>query len=51
METAIQERVNQQHRQGQNLEDFHSELIGLRQRWKLKKTGTSIMGDLTYRSG
>ena len=52
METAVQERVDQQLRQGgQKLEDFHSELIGLRQRWKLKKTGSSIMGDLTYRSG
>ncbi|KAK3740068.1 hypothetical protein QZH41_011402, partial [Actinostola sp. cb2023] len=51
METAVQERVDQQLRQGgQKLEDFHSELIGLRQRWKLKKTGSSIMGDLTYRS-
>lgn len=51
METAVQERVDQQLRQGQQQEDFHSELIGLRQKWRLKKTGTSIMGDLTYRSG
>jgi mediator of RNA polymerase II transcription subunit 17 len=51
MESAVQERVDQQLRQGQKQEDFHSELIGLRQRWRLKKTGTSIMGDLTYRSG
>lgn len=51
METAVQERVDQKLRQGQQQEDFHSELIGLRQKWRLKKTGASIMGDLTYRSG
>jgi len=51
METAVQERVSQQRKQGERTEDFHSDLIGVRQRWKLKKTGSNIMGDLTYRSG
>ena len=34
---------------GQN--DFHFELLKLRQNWRLKKTGKTILGDLSYRSG
>ncbi|XP_041352687.1 mediator of RNA polymerase II transcription subunit 17-like [Gigantopelta aegis] len=33
---------------GQN--DFHFELLKLRQNWRLKKTGKTILGDLSYRS-
>lgn len=31
--------------------DFHSELMKLRQRWRLKKSGNLILGDLSYKSG
>ena len=31
--------------------DFHSELMKLRQRWRLKKSGNLIIGDLSYKSG
>ncbi|EDO32058.1 predicted protein [Nematostella vectensis] len=50
MESAVQERMSQQSRPDQERSDFHSELINLRQRWRLKRTGNSLMGDLTYRS-
>lgn len=31
--------------------DFHVELMRLRQNWRLKKVGKSILGDLSYKSG
>lgn len=31
--------------------DFHGELMRLRQSWRLKKVGKSILGDLSYKSG
>lgn len=31
--------------------EFHFELHNLRQNWRLKKVGNSIIGDLSYRSG
>lgn len=31
--------------------DFHGELMRLRQHWRLKKFGKSILGDLSYKSG
>ena len=31
--------------------DFHSELMSLRQRWRLKRSGNLILGDLSYKSG
>lgn len=31
-------------------EDFHIELLRLRQNWRLKKVGNSILGDLSYRT-
>jgi len=31
--------------------DFHFELLRLRQRWRLKKVGTVVIGDLSYKSG
>ncbi|RWS29273.1 mediator of RNA polymerase II transcription subunit 17-like isoform X1 [Leptotrombidium deliense] len=30
--------------------DFHSELMTIRQNWRMKKVGNSILGDLSYRS-
>jgi len=30
--------------------DFNSELLRLRQHWKLRKVGDKILGDLSYRS-
>lgn len=51
MEDAVRERADQNSSQGSNTKDFHSELMLLRKRWRLKRTGASIMGDLTYRSG
>ena len=51
MEDAVKERTDQHSRQGSSAKDFHSELMMLRKRWRLKRTGASIMGDLTYRSG
>jgi mediator of RNA polymerase II transcription subunit 17 len=34
-----------------NQNDFHSELMKLRQRWRLKRSGNLILGDLSYKSG
>lgn len=52
MEDAVKERADHTSRHlGSNAKDFHSELMMLRKRWRLKRTGTSLMGDLTYRSG
>jgi hypothetical protein len=31
-------------------EDFHIELLRLRQNWRLKKVGSTILGDLSYRT-
>lgn len=31
-------------------EDFHIELLRLRQNWRLKKVGNTILGDLSYRT-
>ncbi|KAK4300045.1 hypothetical protein Pmani_017759 [Petrolisthes manimaculis] len=31
-------------------QDFHIELLRLRQNWRLKKVGSTILGDLSYRS-
>lgn len=50
MEDAVKERTDHGMGQGSSARDFHSELMILRRRWRLKRTGTSIMGDLTYRS-
>ena len=51
MAEAIKERVDHLSTQRENVEDFHSELMKLRQRWRVKRAGASITGDLTYRSG
>ena len=51
MEDAVKERADHLSKSGELVKDFHSELMMLRRKWRLKRTGTSIMGDLTYRSG
>ena len=51
MAEAIKERADHLSTQRENVEDFHSELMKLRQRWRVKRAGASITGDLTYRSG
>lgn len=33
-----------------NISDFHIELLRLRQNWRLKKVGNTIVGDLSYRT-
>ena len=33
-----------------SLPDFHFELLRLRQNWRLRKVGNSILGDLSYRT-
>jgi len=35
---------------GRNVEDFHFELLRLRQNWRLKKVSNTILGDLSYRT-
>ena len=37
------------HAGGQRQEDFHIELLKLRQNWRLKKVRNSILVDLSYR--
>ena len=51
MEDAVKERADRNSGQTSSAKDFHSELMMLRKRWRLKRTGASIIGDLTYRSG
>ncbi|CAH3112044.1 unnamed protein product, partial [Porites lobata] len=50
MEDAVKERADRNSGQTSSAKDFHSELMMLRKRWRLKRTGASIIGDLTYRS-
>lgn len=45
------ERLRKSHAEINIKNDFHMELLNVRQKWRLKKTGTSILGDLSYRSG
>lgn len=37
-------------RNNRNSSDFHIELLRLRQNWRLKKVGNTIVGDLSYRT-
>ncbi|XP_027226461.2 mediator of RNA polymerase II transcription subunit 17 [Penaeus vannamei] len=37
-------------RPNRSVPDFHIELLRLRQNWRLKKVGNTIIGDLSYRS-
>ena len=38
-------------RRNRNVYDFYTELWRLRQRWRLRKVGNSIIGDLSYKQG
>lgn len=47
------ERLRSTHteqRSNRNTSDFHIELLRLRQNWRLKKVGNTIVGDLSYRT-
>ncbi|XP_064623431.1 mediator of RNA polymerase II transcription subunit 17-like isoform X2 [Lineus longissimus] len=47
------ERLKKSHYElsvGRTTPDFHIELLRLRQNWRLKKVGNTILGDLSYRS-
>lgn len=47
------ERLRSTHteqRNNRNASDFHIELLRLRQNWRLKKVGNTIVGDLSYRT-
>lgn len=37
-------------RPNRNISDFHTELLRLRQNWRLKKVSNTIIGDLSYRT-
>lgn len=37
-------------RPNRNISDFHTELLRLRQNWRLKKVSNAIIGDLSYRT-
>ena len=42
---------SQQEMGGRTQNEFHFELLKLRQNWRLKKVGNTILGDLSYKSG
>lgn len=46
------ERLRNLHseQRNRNMSDFHIELLRLRQNWRLKKVGETIIGDLSYRT-
>lgn len=47
------ERLRSSHseqRNNRNVNDFHIELLRLRQNWRLKKVSNTIIGDLSYRT-
>lgn len=47
------ERLRNSHseqRNNRSVQDFHIELLRLRQNWRLKKVSNSIIGDLSYRT-
>ena len=46
---TLQQEVKGAH-PSRSQEDFHIELLRLRQNWRLKKVGNSILGDLSYRT-
>ena len=45
----LKNAVNEANKKGSI--NFHNELSSLRKNWRLKKVSTSIVGDLSYRSG
>lgn len=52
MEDVVKERVDNILRYlGSNVKDFYFEFMMFRKRWRLKRIGIFIMGDLIYRLG
>lgn len=49
--TSGGERLKRSQEQKKSTPDFHMELCKLRQNWRLKKAGDTILGDLSYKSG
>jgi mediator of RNA polymerase II transcription subunit 17 len=46
------DRLKKSHSEGTSkANDFHIELLKLRQNWRLKKVGNTIFGDLSYKTG
>ncbi|XP_013784547.1 mediator of RNA polymerase II transcription subunit 17-like [Limulus polyphemus] len=43
-------RISQAEGKNRSLSDFHLELLNMRQKWRLRKQGSLILGDLSYRS-
>ncbi|XP_026315271.1 mediator of RNA polymerase II transcription subunit 17 [Hyposmocoma kahamanoa] len=43
-------RASETMRVTRNMPDFHIDLLRLRQNWRLKKVGNTIVGDLSYRT-
>lgn len=43
-------RASETMRLTRNMPDFHIDLLRLRQNWRLKKVGNTIVGDLSYRT-
>ena len=48
---AGSDRLKKSQTETSNKSDFHFELLKLRQNWRLKKAGNTILGDLSYKSG
>lgn len=48
--TAFERLQSEQSHVSRNRIDFHSELLAMRQSWRLRKKGSTILGDLSYRS-
>ena len=38
-------------RRNRNNNDFYTELLRVRQKWRLRKVGNNIIGDLSYKQG
>lgn len=47
---AFEKLQAEQNQIARNKVDFHSELLSMRQNWRLRKKGSIIQGDLSYRS-
>lgn len=48
--TAYERLQSEQSQASRSRIDFHSELLAMRQSWRLRKKGSTILGDLSYRS-
>lgn len=48
--TAFERLQAEQNQVSRTRVDFHAELLAMRQSWRLRKKGSTILGDLSYRS-